>query len=115
MRSNPQYLTDILEATRSIEIFLEGISREDFIGNDGLRSSVALKLMVIGEAANHLSNELCEKYPAIPWRDIIDNRHLIVHGYFSIDWEIIWMTATDYAIPLQEQIFNILETEFPNW
>ena len=86
MRSEALYLSDILEATRSLEIFLEGISKEEFVADDELRSSVAHKLIVIGEAANHLSGALCVKYPDIPWQDIIDNRNIIVHGYFIIDW-----------------------------
>jgi uncharacterized protein with HEPN domain len=115
MRSEALYLTDILEATRSLELFLEDVSKEEFISNDMLRSSVVHKLTIIGEAAAHLSSDLRKKYSVIPWDDVIANRNLIVHGYFSISWNIVWETAVQHAIPLQEQIFAILETEYPDW
>jgi uncharacterized protein with HEPN domain len=115
MRSEALYLTDILEAARSLELFLEGVSKEEFISDDMLRSSVVHKLIVIGEASNHLSIGLRSKYSELPWEDIIANRNFIVHGYFSISWNIVWETATEYAIPLQEKVFAILEEEYPDW
>jgi uncharacterized protein with HEPN domain len=48
-------------------------------------------------------------------RSLIANRNFIVHGYFSISWNIVWETATEYAMPLQEKIFSILKDEFPDW
>jgi uncharacterized protein with HEPN domain len=115
MRSEALYLTDILEATRSLELFLQNVSKEEFILDDMLRSSVVHKLTIIGEAAAHLSPTLRQKYSEIPWDDVVANRNLIVHGYFSISWNIVWETAVQHAIPLQQQIFDILEAEYPDW
>ena len=38
--------------------------------------------------------ETRQQYPAIPWRDIIGMRNLLVHEYFRIDHDIVWQTVT---------------------
>ena len=43
---------------------------------------------MIGEASNHLSDELTEKNPDIPWADIVGLRNILVHQYFGIDLKI---------------------------
>lgn len=45
---------------------------------------------IIGEAAYKLTLEFREEHPEIPWREIIGMRHLLVHGYFSVNPEILW-------------------------
>jgi uncharacterized protein with HEPN domain len=51
MRHDDLYLADIIEAAEAIEKFLHGVKREDFTGNDLLRSAILQKLSIIGEAA----------------------------------------------------------------
>lgn len=115
MRSDALLLEDILEATRALDEFCESLSEEEFKASDLIRSASIAKLVVIGEAANNLSTDIREKYPEVPWTDIISNRNFIVHAYFNVDWSIVWNTINKYAIPLEEQIYMILEKDFPNW
>jgi uncharacterized protein with HEPN domain len=65
MRREKLYLTDIVEAADAIRNFLQGVSREHFIGNDLLRSAVLQKLTVIGEAASRLSKTFRAQHPEI--------------------------------------------------
>ena len=115
MRSDDQLLGDILEATRSLEEYVEGIAKEHFLSNSQMRNASLAQLIIIGEAASKLSSELRNKHPEISWSDIVSNRNFVVHEYFHIEWTIIWNTVTKYAIPLQEHIFKILESDFPGW
>lgn len=115
MRSDDLLLGDILEATRSLEGYVQNISKEEFLADDILRNACLAKLIMLGEAAGKLTSEIKEKHPAISWLDIISNRNFVVHVYFRIEWEIVWNTVTKYAIPLQKKIFKILEEEFPDW
>ena len=46
---------------------------------------------IIGEAANHVSRESQAQLP-IDFKDVIGMRHRLVHGYFSIDFDILWDT-----------------------
>ena len=50
---------------------------------------------VLGEAAGQLSAELKDRFPDIPWQQPIRLRNRIVHGYWSIDLEVLHTTATE--------------------
>ena len=49
---------------------------------------------------------------APPWRQIIAVRNRIVHAYFDLDWQILWITANVDVPELQAQIVEILTMEF---
>jgi uncharacterized protein with HEPN domain len=52
--------------------------------------ALAKALENVGEAASHLSPAFVALHPEIPWSDIINLRHRIVHDYRNIDFHIIW-------------------------
>ncbi|MCP4546772.1 MAG: DUF86 domain-containing protein, partial [bacterium] len=53
-----------------------------------------------------------ERQPDVDWRDIVAFRNIAVHAYFSVDWSIVWTTATEDAPALRERVEKILaETE----
>lgn len=56
--------------------------------------AVVRAIEVIGEAASRVSDETRAANPAIPWSAIVGMRNRLVHGYFDIDTEIVWKTAT---------------------
>ena len=47
-------------------------------------------LQTIEEAVNQLPDELKERHPEIPWRDIVDFRNLLAHAYWQIDLTTVW-------------------------
>ncbi|MFZ5818788.1 MAG: DUF86 domain-containing protein [Chloroflexota bacterium] len=65
------------------------------------------------KAAGRLPREFTQRYPEIPWLDIIGFRNIAVHEYFAIRWDIVWVAATDDTPVLKEQIEKILLVEFP--
>jgi len=71
-----------------------------------------LKLIeILGEAAARIRPETRNRYPQIPWMDIIDMRNRVVHVYFDIDRDEVWDTVTKDLPPLIEQLEKILENE----
>ena len=112
MRSEEQYLTDIVEAADAIARFLSGIERQQFLEDELRQSAVIQKIGVIGEAAGKISPELRGRYPDVDWPKIVGMRNLLVHGYFSIKLGIVWMTATQSIPELRQKIANILAQEF---
>lgn len=103
------YLRDILEASTSIATFLEGVDKDTFQANDMLRSAVLHKLTIIGEAVNHLSPELKAQHPNVPWRNVVAFRNVIVHAYFSINWDITWTAAVERVPELAAVVRTLLE------
>jgi uncharacterized protein with HEPN domain len=88
------YLWDMLEAAKEITAFLKGIRYDDFVRSKMIRSAVERQLMIVGEAANHVSEEFQEKHPEIPWRQIIGQRNVLAHEYGDIKVERVWAAAT---------------------
>jgi hypothetical protein len=50
---------------------------------------------VIGEAAARLTTAFGEAHPVVEWRDVVGFRNIAVHAYFAVNWEIVWVTATE--------------------
>ena len=108
------YLADIAEAADAIQKFLKGITRERFLEDDLICSAVLQKLTIIGEAAVRLPAEFRLRHPEIEWQDIVAFRNIAVHAYFTVDWKIVWTTATQDAPSLRTQVARILAAEFPD-
>lgn len=112
MRPEKLYLTDIVEAAQSIARFVQGADFDEFEQNEMMNSAVLQKLTVIGEAATRLLKEFTNRFPEIPWVDIIAFRNIAVHEYFAIRWDIAWTAATEEVPVLKQQIEKILREEF---
>lgn len=111
MREKPKdkdRLFHIIEAIDTIHDFLDGKNFETFHNDKILRFAIIKNLEIIGEAAYLITKELKNKYPEVPWREIIGMRHILVHGYYQIKEEIIWATIENEINPLKESIILVL-------
>lgn len=89
MRNNPERLQDIFDAITAIDRYsLQGY--DAFINQELIQVWIVHHLQIIGEAANALSPELCDRYPDIPWAQIVAFRNMIVHEYFRVDQALVW-------------------------
>jgi uncharacterized protein with HEPN domain len=89
------YFLDILIAARKVLRYTEGVSWEDFTGDNVLQDAVMRNLQIIGEAARKVSDESRAAHSGIPWTGIIGMRNRLVHEYFRVDVEKVWETARD--------------------
>ena len=72
--------------------------------------SLLWNFTVLGEAATQLSDDITERFPAIPWQQPARLRNRIVHGYWSIDLDILHTTATDQLPTFARDFRQILDT-----
>jgi uncharacterized protein with HEPN domain len=114
MRRDEERLGDILDHIDSLSLVIVGRSRADFDSNPMFQKAVLHDILIIGEAASHVSAEIQDKYPDVPWREISDTRNVIVHAYFSLNLNIIWQAATEDLLPLRTKVAEILKAEFPD-
>ena len=78
-------ISDIIEAIENALEYTAGMTFEQFAADRKTIDAVVRNLMIIGEAATHLPEDLCEKYPDLPWREMRDMRNIVVHEYFGVD------------------------------
>ena len=110
-RSSIEYLRHILDEADYLRAESEGLSRDAFLSDETLKRAFARSLEIIGEASKKLPDELRRKYADVPWRSMAGMRDRLIHGYFGVDYELVW-DVVDGKIPaLREAIRRILEAE----
>jgi len=65
-------------------------------------------LEIVGEAAYLLTKDFKLNNTSIEWNEIIGMRHILVHGYYQINDEIIWATFETELLPLKEKVLVLL-------
>ena len=90
-RDPEKYLVDILDSCDFLLQFKKGRSLSDLKDERGFRSAVERELQIIGEAMMNLEKISPEMAREISeCSRIIRFRHVLVHGYDSLNPEIIW-------------------------
>jgi uncharacterized protein with HEPN domain len=105
-------LLDALEACRAIQGFVAGHTFADYEGNLMLRSAVERQFEIIGEALNHAEIEQPDLTMAIPeLRRIVGLRNRIIHGYDSVDDQLLWQTVQAHVPSLTQQLEQLLASD----
>ena len=104
------YVEDIRDACRKVRQYLRGITKEQFLA-DGMRfDAVVRNLEVIGEASGRLPADIREVVRRQPWPDIIAMRHVLAHGYFAVDPDIVWSVAATKIDALEQDVCAYLDS-----
>jgi hypothetical protein len=106
---NSAYLLHILDCVGKIDRYLQNYSFEKFANDDLVIDAVVRNVEIIGEVSSNLTRDFRSKHTQIPWRKIIDTRNRIVHGYATVDLEIIWNITQTELENLKIEIEKILD------
>ena len=102
-------LLQIIKRCNRVVEKVSNITEAEFSLNDDIKEVVCFNLFQIGELANGLSVEFIKEYNKIPWKQIIGMRNRIVHGYDTINLEIVWNTAIESIPELKSYCNKILD------
>ncbi len=107
-RDQELFLEDMLEAIERIEEYTDSMDYEDFREDRKTIDAVLKNLEIIGEAVKNLSDEIKEDHPEVHWKGIAGMRDKLIHGYFGVNYQIVWETVQRRIPILKIQIHKIM-------
>lgn len=110
-RSPLEYLRHILDEIEYVSDRVEGLSYGEFVTDETLRRAFVRSLEIIGEAAKKVPDDFKQKHSVVEWRAIAGMRDRLIHGYFGVDYEIVWDVVIRKLPLLKEAIERIIVEE----
>jgi len=98
----------MLNAISEIEQYTQGVDKETFVNHSMMFNATLRQLEVIGEAANHISDEVQLAHPEVLWARITGLRNLVIHEYFGVDDQTIWSIVQNNLPVLKVQLIGLL-------
>ena len=89
-----------------------GVTKDDFLSDETLTRACVRSVEVIGEAARSVPEDLKRRNSHVQWREMAGMRDRLIHGYFSVDYEIVWDAVTNKVPELHREVTRIIAEEF---
>lgn len=106
---SPAFIWDAQRAASLVQQFVAGRTLTDYVDDPMLRSAVERQFQIIGDALNRLRRGDPDIAAMVPdLARIVAFRNVLVHGYASIDDEIVWEAATSRVGGLIEVLDQLL-------
>lgn len=105
------YLAHILEAIERIDRYTEDMDEVAFLHNELIQDAVIRNLEILGEASNNIQKhypDFAVGRPELPLAFAYQMRNALAHGYFKIDYEIVWKTIHSDLPVLHGQVKHAL-------
>jgi uncharacterized protein with HEPN domain len=103
------YLWDMRKYSLEISEIIHGVPHAKFVENKTIRYAIERLLMIVGEAANHVSTKFQEEHPEIEWALIIGLRNVLAHEYGEVRMDKIYLAATKRVPELLEKLSPLLQ------
>ncbi|GAA0528558.1 DUF86 domain-containing protein [Pigmentiphaga daeguensis] len=109
------YLTHIVEAIERINCYTGGMDEGAFLRDKLVQDAVIRNFEIIGEASNNIEKrypEFATAHPELPLSFAYQMRNALAHGYFKVDFEIVWKTIQrslpGLLVQIREALTSIL-------
>jgi uncharacterized protein with HEPN domain len=103
------FIEHIIQNIEDIDSFMKGVSKDELRKNKEKLNAIVRSIEIIGEAAKNLPESFKNKYPEIPWKNIIGTRDLMIHRYFGVDLDSVWNIIKKDLPELKVKILKIKE------
>ena len=87
-----------------------GVTRDMLYVEDNVTKVLIYDLIVLGEAANNISDGFAKSHPEVEWADIAGLRHKLVHDYAGINFDTLWNVVSKDIPMLLPKIKAIHDT-----
>jgi uncharacterized protein with HEPN domain len=105
------YLRHILVEVEYLLDQSQGLSFERFAADETLRRAFVRSLEVIGEAVKSLPEEFRAAHSEVEWRPISRMRDRLIHGYFGVDYQLVWDAVQEKLPELRRNIQRIIDLQ----
>ena len=107
MTSVLDYLDDILDGVEKIKRYTREMTYEEFVEDPKTVDAVLRNFEVIGEAAKNVPDDIRQEYDDVPWSEMAGMRDKLIHGYATVELQIIWTTIQEEVPALGAQISSV--------
>jgi uncharacterized protein with HEPN domain len=107
-----EYLRHIRDEADYLVAKAKGLTREEFFLDETIKRAFVRSLEIIGEAAKKVPLELQHKYVQAEWRSMAAMRDRLIHGYFGVDYDIVWDVVVNKVPVTRQQMESILQQEY---
>lgn len=105
------YLDDMQVCAEKALRYIQGMTYEEFVGDEKTFDALVRNLEIIGEAAKHVPEEVCHRYPGVQWQEMSGLRDIIAHEYFGLKKAVLWDIVQNHLPRLSKQLQEILAAE----
>ncbi len=106
-RDEGLYLVDMRDAVERI-LRYTSTGHAAFLADPMIQDAVIRNLEIMGEAVRKVSEATRSAHPEIPWKQIAATRDRVIHGYFTVDLEIVWEIVETELPSLRERLARLV-------
>jgi len=107
MKNNNLYIKHIIDSCDRVTEYIGGMDYKTFKLKNMAIDAVIRQLQIIGEAAKKVSDEMKNSYTEIAWKDMAGMRDKLIHDYFGVDIEAVYLTAKNDIPKLKSELKKI--------
>ncbi len=110
MLTDKQRIEHMIETADILLQIMANTTKEEYASSIEKQFAVKFAFVMLGEDAAQLSDELKNKAPSIPWKQIKATRNIVAHDYNKTDEEILWETVYSDILPLRNKLAEIKDS-----
>ncbi len=99
----------MLDSAQAALDHLANKNRKDLDSDRLLINGVIRELEILGEAASQVTPETRSQYNSLPWRQMIGMRNRLIHAYFDVDHQAVWLVVKDHLPSLVKDLQSIIQ------
>jgi uncharacterized protein with HEPN domain len=107
--SDKELLQHIFDEIKFLENETDKLTESKFLKDEKSQRAFARSIEIIGEAVKNISEETIANHPSIEWRKISGMRDKLIHGYFSVNYRLVWDVAMNLIPKLKIQLEYVFD------